>query len=521
MIVAPVPALTFACFFSYATRGPCPTKKTYLSLLWRRSNLKGSPMAYQYDGFVSYAHVDDLPFENAQEGWVSTLIGKLKLTLARKLGRNDASLWMDHRLAGNAQLTPTIMEAIRNSATLIVVVSPGYLASEWCNREREAFLSLVRERVNAGSSVFLVESDQVERKSLPGEFGDILGYRFWAPGREGEPPRTLGWPVIDQDDTQNARLYYDRLNVLSHDLAVEIKRQRQTSPFPPEMSNTQTGPIVFLAEVTDDLDLLREDVKSYLLQAGLQVLPKTWYSRDDPKAFQQALDRDLSECKLFVQLLSHVAGKKPPGSSSGYARLQYECARELGKPILQWRSRELNLKRVTDEDHQALLETDTVRACAIEEFKSAVATEALRASTAPQPRNNNFVFVNTNSEDRQLADELSVYLSEHGIWSELPLNQGDPSEIRRDLEESLYACDGLIIIYGRAPVTWVRAQLRQGHKIFGQREQLPRCLALCKAPPVPKDEVGSRVPQMITIDCSSGLNEKALQEFIERLRRKN
>ncbi|MCI0387864.1 MAG: toll/interleukin-1 receptor domain-containing protein [Acidobacteria bacterium] len=478
-------------------------------------------MAYQYDGFVSYAHVDNAPFEDSKEGWVTTLVSKLKVELARKLGRSDVSLWMDYQLAGNTPLTPTIMEAIRNSSTLIVVVSEAYLASEWCRREREAFLRLVRERVNAGSSVFLVECDKIERKNLPAEFGDIIGYRFWTQVREGEPAQTLGWPTLKMDDNQSVRLYFDRLNKLSYELAAEIKRQRQTVYSNLDASNTQAGPMIFLAEVTDDLDALREDVRSYLLQAGFQVAPKTWYPRDDPKTYQQAVDRDLAQCKLFVQLLSHVVGKKPPGSTIGYARLQYERARHAVKPILQWRSRELNFNGVVDEDHQQLLESDTVRACGLVEFKSAIVAEARRASLAPQPPGNNYVFVNTNSEDRRLADELSVILSSHGIWSELPIEQGDPSEIRRDLEESLSECDGIIIVYGRAPVTWVRAQLRQGRKIFGHRERPLHCLALCEVPPVPKDEIGSRAPNMITIDCGSGLNEKALLEFIERLKRKN
>jgi len=478
-------------------------------------------MAYQHDVFVSYAHVDNAPFEDGKEGWVTTLVSNLKVELARKLGRNDASLWMDYKLTGNTPLTPSIMEAIRNSSTLIVVVSPAYLASEWCRRERETFLSLVRERFNASSTVFLVECAKVERSDLPAEFGDLIPYRLWTQVREGEPPSTLGWPNLKMDDPQRVLLYYDRLNKLSHDLAAEIKRQRHTNSSNPDASNTQAGPMIFLAEVTDDLEQMRENVSRYLLQAGFQVAPETYYPRDDHKAFQQAVDGDLAQCKLFVQLLSHVVGKKPPGSTSGYARLQYERARQAMKPILQWRSRELNFNGVVDEDHQQLLESDTVRACGIEEFKSAIVDEARRVSLAPQPQDNNFVFVNTNSEDRRLADELSLILSNHGIWSELPIEQGDPSAIRRDLEESLRECDGIIIVFGRAPVTWVRAQLRQGRKIFGHRERPLQCLALCEAPPVPKDEVGSRAPNMITIDCSSGLNEKALREFIERLKRKN
>ena len=69
-------------------------------------------------------------------------------------------------------------------------------------------------------------------------------------------------------------------------------------------------------------------------QSGFRVLPEAWYSRD-PREFQDAVARDLKDCVLFAQLLGSVAGKKPPGASSSYPALQYECATVAGKPILQ------------------------------------------------------------------------------------------------------------------------------------------------------------------------------------------
>ena len=65
--------------------------------------------------------------------------------------------------------------------------------------------------------------------------------------------------------------------------------------------------------MTDDLDAQRDAVQRYIEQAGLRVLPETLYSRT-PAAFQQALDNDLTQSTLFVQLLSGVLGKKPQTS---------------------------------------------------------------------------------------------------------------------------------------------------------------------------------------------------------------
>jgi hypothetical protein len=99
---------------------------------------------YKHDLFISYAHVDNLPIPGAERGWVSTLVGHVKTRLAEKLGRSDAfDLWMDYELSGHEQLTPQILDAARQSALLLVVLSPGYVASAWCRQERETFLGLL------------------------------------------------------------------------------------------------------------------------------------------------------------------------------------------------------------------------------------------------------------------------------------------------------------------------------------------------------------------------------------------
>jgi hypothetical protein len=66
---------------------------------------------------------------------------------------------------------------------------------------------------------------------------------------------------------------------------------------------------IFLADVTDDLDLRRNEVRDYLEQAGFKVLPESWRPYDDLAAFEAAVDRDLAQCTLFAQLLSEVPGK--------------------------------------------------------------------------------------------------------------------------------------------------------------------------------------------------------------------
>ena len=66
----------------------------------------------------------------------------------------------------------------------------------------------------------------------------------------------------------------------------------------------------------------------YLSQAGLNVLPQTYYPRDDAGLFAQAMNADLAKCKVFVQLLGAFAGRKQPAAPKGYPGLQPSLPKE-------------------------------------------------------------------------------------------------------------------------------------------------------------------------------------------------
>ena len=170
------------------------------------------------DVFVSYAQVDDRPLPGAKDGWVCLLVDALKILLAQQLGRAEVlAVWRDLQLSRHAQLTPEIFQAVRSSAVLLVVLSEGYLASEWCQRERNEFL----DTAGTGTRrLFVVERMPIEHHRKPAEFSDLLGYPFWMRERDDLPARTLGVPV----PTPNEPEYYHRLNQLALELATELKR---------------------------------------------------------------------------------------------------------------------------------------------------------------------------------------------------------------------------------------------------------------------------------------------------------
>jgi hypothetical protein len=118
-----------------------------------------------YGLFVSYAHADDEVPVGARKGWVTTLVDELNKVLRRKLGGSGASIWMDHHLAANANVSETLLETVRSSQTMLLVMSPGYRRSAWSQFELVNFLARPVSR-KGKDNVFVVEiDDRVARES--------------------------------------------------------------------------------------------------------------------------------------------------------------------------------------------------------------------------------------------------------------------------------------------------------------------------------------------------------------------
>jgi len=131
------------------------------------------------DVFISYAHADDDILRGAEAGWVTTFVDELKKLLHRKLGGSGASIWMDHQLTANDQVTATLMESVTRSRTLVLFMSPGYSMSDWCQKELGRFLE-----INSANSIRRQENVGIlDFRNLPlyvfGEKAGIIYHSFW------------------------------------------------------------------------------------------------------------------------------------------------------------------------------------------------------------------------------------------------------------------------------------------------------------------------------------------------------
>lgn len=441
------------------------------------------------DIFVSYAHVDNVPLPNEGEGRITTFVRVLNNYLARKLGRADAfDLRFDAQLAYGLRVDRALESMVRDSAVLIVILSEGFLCSEWCTGELKCFLEKdvkARKSDPARSRVFVVELDSIKR---PQGLEDVLGTRLWETDPVSKRTRTL-----DPFRAEAADRYNDRVLDLCHDIARELEYQKaHRGPSGVDACRSKVPaparPAIYLAEVTDDLEDLRDDVRRYLDQAGYRILPRSLYP-NDPDGFASAVRSDLGDSSLFVQLLSAVPGRKLDGTSRRRVAVQHELARECSTPsgeplaVLQWHARGLDPRGVADAVHRALLEGPGVMATDIEEFKAAVVRRLERPRDPRPERPDLLVFVNWADNDLPLAACVKRELDLRSISYIEPMPVGKPETIRKDLEQNLTECDTLILIFGESDPLWVKSQLLLSRKMMGRRTHPLSVIGVYEGPP--------------------------------------
>ena len=460
---------------------------------------------YAYDVFLSYAYDDNRPPPYVKRGWVSTLRDCLEVELnSSPKGSNQIPDLDRHGAALRAtrEITPAIRAAVRASAALVVVLSSSYLESPWCKIELHEFLDAVDREGGDRTRVFVVRLRDRAADDPP-VFAHVPGYKFWTED-EQRRVRRLGdpRPVLPRD-----RHYYERVQ----DLAEEIHRtlsqpvaEQLPSPYK-KLRGT-----VYLARVAEGLVATRDEVRRYLAQSGLDVLPEPGREPDSATSFASTATRDLKRSDLFVQLLDAEAGGRSLGFPAGYDGLEYRLAQEAGTPVLQWRRARLALETVTDPVHRTLLDGPAVIASGIEAFKKMIADRfaTLGSATAQVPAVTD-VFVHADATDLRAAEVVSRVCRAGQVGATLSPRSGSPSEVRQRLQSLFTTCDALILIYGTSTSQWIRLQWLMAIKYQQYRSpNRPLRTILLRIPPPPrKEELGFDHALLKIVDCPAALGD--------------
>jgi hypothetical protein len=490
-----------------------------------------------YDVFVSYAHADDLCPRRADFGWVTTFTEELRKLLRMKIGAQGADIWMDHELTSNDRVTATLMQKVRESRTIVLFMSKGYLQSRWCQAEINSFLEANSAYKNK-ESVFVVALDETNRQDWPLRVQELTPIEMFKRSITGAI-ELLGYP---NPPAESGSPYWAKLNELAH-LIVKYLDQLGTVSRTASHTRDSTSsassarrilPAVWIAQPTGDLHTEWESLASAIRQRGADVRPygHSTYSRSDLAAFRSSVEADMSGAVVLVQLLSATPGRSfAPGSGntnsiqSVLAQLYMEMS--SGITLLKWRSPEIDLEHIADTTHRELLQGAI--ACGFEQFRQQVVgiLDRLMHSQATRDQSSPFVSAEALSlcitggpRDINLANEVADIVGGLGhvpfVAPPAPDPDQSPADYRILFEELLCGANGVILVRGDESELWFRSRHAQVRKVLAQTRHGIWGAAL-DGPPPTKPLLRCVDPAVITLDCRQGVQPEPIQGFINRL----
>lgn len=488
-------------------------------------------MNYEYDLFISYAHIDDRNPFGDEKGWIDLLHERLSVLLAQSLG-NEVKIWRDgHRLQGNDELGGAIGDGVTRSLLLVPVISPRYVQSDWCNREMEAFHAAAPPPAagTAGprfrSRVFKVVKTPLPEhlKNLePAHIRNLIGYQFYG---EDESSGLLREFSPDTSDKHYWAMLYRLVADIKQTLielkhspgaaggagvtaiataaeaapppstvsaaatpAVNVSHASAGAATPPDAARvSQPSKFVYLAETTSDLTQGRELVRDEMRQRGYGVLPEQKLPLDSLDALTRAVRADLARSALSVHLVGVKYGSTPEDDERSVVRIQEELAAERGAADntfqrLLWMPPGLATPalEVPDARQKAFVAGLQTRVAAgsellqtsVEDLKTRVVEklEPPSKATALGARRTKLkqVYLICENRDRPLIRPIKEYLFKNK-FEVITWLDGDPAaaSLMDYHRKNLKECDAALIYFGSGDEPWVRKNLEDLEKAYG------------------------------------------------------
>ncbi len=469
-------------------------------------------MEFQRNLFISYAHIDNVPLSEQQQGWITRFHNTLSAMLNMRLG-HKADIWRDSKLNGNDIFADEIVQQFPKTELLISVVTPRYAESEWCTREVVEFCKCAESTgglvVDNKCRVLKVIKLPVDDEGpLPAVMREALGYPFYE-FDEQQVPLELD-PAYGEEFR---RKYNLKLAKLAYDIAGLIKKIEapavavsRSSPAPAAATAT-SKPAIYLAECSFDRRSSREALESELRLHGYPVLPDIQLPKSEEEyiaAVQSFLDR----CDLSIHLIGAKYGVVPDGpSEKSVTILQNELAIERHKrgglrriislpegTKSEFAAQQEFIERLL-KDAELQLGADLVTGD-IEDLKGVVHA-TLEKMQKPEPipvkrQGSRLIYLLCDERDRSATIPLRKFLKGRGWDVQIPLFEGDAATVRQNQQDLLAECDAVILFYGAGDEAWKRSivsELKKAVAYRGARQLLATYIYLAEPSTASKQDL--------------------------------
>jgi hypothetical protein len=384
---------------------------------------------FPWDLFISYSHHDNQP----SESWVQAFEARLQKRLDEVSGR-VTKIWRDTRRMGpGASLEPAVLEAVRDSAVFVMILSPSWHASDWCPVEYRTFQETgYRLAVANRSRTMVVERYPAPDSAYPEGVLDNLIARFFDRKPEGTPEHF----VIPERETPGAK-FEDLFSLFAGNL-VETLRELERNPVR-RPSPVQDGASVWFAPAASEaMRLKRTALEEQAKQLGFAVVDKP------------------SDASLAVRLVG--PGEAPEAKSPVTSGTQPDRHLVFVDPAAQDEEKSLGRQLTRELAGHGGLEVLTDWT----EFQERLAFQLRRSEpppASPKRPGTRVYFLHDESSDAVRAGELASHIAKAGCVVETQLARSARERANQNkfwMKES----DGVLLLNGKSDPDWLAIQLR-------------------------------------------------------------
>ncbi|MFQ5605256.1 MAG: hypothetical protein ACE5HS_18480 [bacterium] len=494
---------------------------------------------FEFDLFISYAHVDNLADDDGARGWVEQFCNHLNIKLTKRFGREGlVNIWWDSALDGSQLFDKTIQDKIKGAALFLSLHSVGYRESDYCQNELKWFFQKANQesfRLKIGDRYRIINVllNNIHHDQWPAEYSRTSGFPFHDAKNEtdfGEPTQPGS-----QEFKQQLRALVDAIHKF-----IESFREQAASASSTAQTEAPSEPDeafrVFLADTSDMRRKTFERTKNELEAQGVKVIcgvPPPY----EAETHAQTVSEEIKNAQLAVHLLDIYPGRPIEGETTkSYPQKQVELGIEYAKSQFIWVPDSFKLENIEeDEPYKNFVtsleneRTEKARFTFVQSRPDNLTHDILAKieeikllKQKQQDPTDSTVFLDTHEVDELFSIDLYKYLREHKIRTYLNPQEEEPKKNMHEFEERLEKVNSLLIIYGEVVKDWVIERLHAALELINSKNYPVTSYGIYLAPP--KKEISEfqfyeKMHHVKIFDNSNAktFNPKLLDNFLQSL----
>ncbi len=431
---------------------------------------------YNYDIFISYAHLDNEKLPGQTDGWIELFYKSLQLKLAQRIGKMDSvKIWWDSKkLDGSTLFDDSIENGIKDSAIMISLLSPGYLNSDYCMKELQLFTAKAAKekvglKVGDSSRIIKVLLNNIPYSKWPAPLAGSTGFPFYfAKDKEnlGDPLDATSGPFMEQLKELRDALV-ELLNEFPKDQTTVAEPVTADAASAETITSDQAFTIYF-GEVADSMRTVRKRTIAELEKKGYKIVTGV-PPPDEPAAHAEKALTCINEADLAVHLLDEFPGREIVGQTDNwYPKAQLELSLQHAKSKVVWMPAEFQETDIEEEAYKKFVQSVAVNVDTKNQFdlirgnKSelarqindlAVAIQQSKAATQADEKIS--VLLDTHFNDQQYAFTVGQALLQNNIQPYINPQEDNPHKNMQFLADRMSSVNKLVFFYGTVTKEWV------------------------------------------------------------------